>query len=194
MNLQEAVRKRFRRLGRHDNLPWGLVKSSRDGLADIFCDLGFTEGVEVGTRAGAYSKVLCKKNPNLHLTCVDPWMAYSRLKQDRQDAFFREAVENLKDHNVTILRKTSMDGLNKFKDGSLDFVYIDGNHEFDFACQDIICWSHKVKKGGVIAVHDYYHFYRAGVVQAVDAYTSAHKIDPWYVTREREPTAYWEKP
>ena len=36
------------------------------------------------------------------------------------------------------------------------FVYIDGNHKFDFICPDIIYWSKKVKHGGIVAVHDFY--------------------------------------
>jgi hypothetical protein len=32
------------------------------------------------------------------------------------------------------------------------------------------------------------------VVDAVNAYIHAKHIDPWYVTKEVEPTAYWVKP
>ena len=34
---------------------------------------------------------------------------------------------------------------------------------------------------------------RVLVVQAVDAYTHCHSIRPWYVTREKEPCAFWVK-
>ena len=87
-----------------------------------------------------------------------------------------------------------MDALPEFADGSLDFVHIDGNHEFDFCCPDIIYWSQKVKSGGMILVHDYIEFHRAGVVDAVRAYVHCHHIDPWYVTRDRLPTAFWKVP
>jgi len=194
MKLHDAIRKKFRFLGRTDNLPWSAPRSSRNGLAELFFELGFNKGVEIGVRAGAYSMVLCKANPNIDLTCVDPWIAYGRLNQARQDEFFKEAVKNLTPFNVKILKKTSMKALSDFEDESLDFVFIDGNHEFDYCCPDIIFWSQKVKQGGIVAVHDYYNFHWAGVVQAIDAYTRSHHIDPWYVTRDREATAFWGKP
>lgn len=176
-----------------DNLPWCARRGNRVDLAEVFFEAGFTEGVEIGTRVGRYAEALCKVNPKLHLTCVDPWKAYSGLRQDKQDEYYKQAIERLTPLNISILRKFSMDALANFEAGSLDFVFIDGNHTYDFAALDIIYWSYKIRKGGIMAVHDYYPFRWAGVVQAVNAYTSAHAIIPWYITREREPTAFWVK-
>jgi hypothetical protein len=39
-----------------------------------------------------------------------------------------------------------MDALNDFEDDSLDFVYIDGNHEFPYVAEDLFHWSKKVRK------------------------------------------------
>jgi pimeloyl-ACP methyl ester carboxylesterase len=77
--------------------------------------------------------------------------------------------------------------------GMDDFAFIDGDHTFEAAIQDIIHWSSKVKQGGMIAVHDYCAMRYSGVVFAVDAYTRSHHIDPWFVTRETLPTAFWLK-
>ena len=193
MRFHDLVKKKFRFLGRRDNLPLTCTRSNRNQLAEFFGEFGFNKGVEIGVRRGDYSVVLCKANPNIQLTCIDPWLAYSRLTQKKQDMFLTQATKNLAAFNARILEKTSMDALKEFEDNSLDFAYIDGHHGFDFCCPDIIFWAQKVRKGGVIAVHDYYSFYQAGVVNAVDAYTRSHHIDPWYVTRDREPTAFWAK-
>jgi hypothetical protein len=48
-----------------------------------------------------------------------------------------------------------------------------------------------VKPGGIVAVHDYDVWEGGDVTLAVNAYTHAHRIDPWYVTQELTPTAYW---
>lgn len=194
MQIHDLIRMKFRFRGRSDNLPWSSPRGTRETLAELFNELGFKQGVEVGTRWGSYAMVLCAKNPGLMLHCVDPWKSYSHLTQIRQDEIYAGAVKNLKPFNARILRMTSMEALEKFPDGSLDFVFIDGNHEFDHACPDIIFWAKKVKRGGIVAVHDYGHFHWAGVVEAVDAYTHCHHIDPWYCTREREPTAFWVNP
>jgi hypothetical protein len=42
-----------------------------------------------------------------------------------------------------------------FPDNSLDFVYIDANHAYQYVVQDIQLWYPKVKPGGYICGHDY---------------------------------------
>ena len=196
--MHEAIREKFRFARGEDNLPYlGTADprgSGRHRIAELIGEFGYKEGVEVGVRRGGSALAWLRPNPDLHLTCIDPWSARKRWGQAKQDEFYRLAIENLTPYNVDILKMTSMEALSKFVDGSLDFVHIDGNHEFDYCCPDIIFWSQKLRKGGMIAIHDYIHFHRAGVIKAVDAYTHTHHIDPWYVTRDRLPSAFWIKP
>lgn len=161
---------------------------------------GLNQGVEVGTRFGDFAKILLDANPNLNLTCVDPWEAYEmssgQRTQDWQDKSYQRALDLLVKPGtyggrVQFMRQYSMEAIKRFKDGCLDFVFIDGNHDFDFAMEDIIYWSRKVREGGIVAVHDYHPFCGSDVRFAVDAYTAGHDIRPWYVTREYEPTAFW---
>lgn len=193
--MLKAINKRFQfRSVRGDNLPWASPRGTRETLADLYCDLGYTRGAEIGTRIGSYSKVLCQRNSNLKLYCIDPYIAYGRLKQKTQDDYYEKAKRRLAEYDVHMMRTTSMDALEHFEDNSLDFIFIDGNHEFDFVMMDIICWAKKVKKGGIMSVHDYLNFYRAGIVKAVDAYTHCNRISPWFVTKEQLPTAFWVNP
>lgn len=191
--MQNILKKHFRLRGlRHDNLPHLCTPLRRDegrlGLARVLADLGVRNGVEIGVRVGRSAMAWLDNNPQLHLTLVDPWMG------ERHEKNWPKAIANMKGKNADVWRMTSMEAVVKFDDNSLDFVHIDGNHEFDFACEDIINWSRKLKSGGVIAVHDYLEFHKAGVVAAVQAYTHSHHIDPWFVTRDRLPTAFWQKP
>jgi len=79
----------------------------------------------------------------------------------------------------------------QIKDKSLDFVYIDGDHTFDFVIMDIILWFKKVKVGGVVAGHDFYPFRRAGVIPAVTTFTHEHFIYEWHITQESHPTWFF---
>ena len=180
---------------RLDNLPISLKRGGRRRLAEFLGKYGFNRGVEIGVQWGLYSKILCVANPNIELHSVDPWL-YSRRKgaKARAEQKFNKSITRLSLYNATVIRKKSMDALADFEDKSLDFVYIDGNHTFDYAVSDIIHWSHKVRKGGVIAAHDYYNFKNNGVMKAVEAYVHCHHIDPWYVTYEHVPTALWMNP
>lgn len=96
-----------------------------------------------------------------------------------------------------------MEAVKRFKNGSLDFVYIDANHSFNYVMQDLTEWSKKVRVGGIVSGDDYYHFRKAGVIEAVNAYTKAHSIkfnltDPYSdKIRDRgsqeQPCYYWVK-
>lgn len=54
---------------------------------------------------------------------------------------------------VTAMNLPSVEGAKQFADGSLDVVFIDGDH-YDVAA-DIAAWLPKVKRGGILAGHDY---------------------------------------
>ena len=194
-DIHKMIKKRLH-IREFDNLPYGSGRRyTRNNLAELYKELGFKRGAEIGVRRGRYSRILCNANPDLFLYCIDPWSGYSNKYTDqKQEKIYQEAVKNLKDLNVEIIRKSSMDALADLKNESLDFIFIDGNHQYDYVAPDIIYWSKKVKSGGVVSVHDYYSFGLSGVVEAVNGYVKSHHIDPWYVTKELEPTAYWVKP
>ena len=166
--------------------PMRVAGHDRRILIQKFGEKGLTEGAEIGVDRGRFSEFMFKMIPGLHLTCVDPWELHFR-GQSR----YESTVRRLAPHNATIIRKFSMDALSDVPDNSLDFVYIDANHTFDYVMQDIIEWSKKVKFGGVIAGHDYYRFRNAGVVAAVDVYTRMHGIEEWFVTDEKMPSFFW---
>jgi hypothetical protein len=172
---------------------WYAARQDRTHLPIVFKELGFSAGVEIGTQRGLYAEVLCKGHPGLHLTCVDPWHG-GRKSREQFERNYHLAVERLAPYHVTILRKTSLEAVADVPDRSIDFVYIDGNHEFNLVCPDIIFWSQKVKSGGIVACHDYSNWHEVGVMQAVDAYTFCNGIGPKYVTQELEPTAFWVNP
>ena len=86
-----------------------------------------------------------------------------------------------------------MEAVPKFEDNSLDFVHIDGDHSFDYVMMDIIEWSKKLKEGGVMACHDFHVGRKFGIIEAVRSYTSCHRIVPWFVVEDPQPTAFWQK-
>lgn len=205
MNFQEALNKyfKFRNDPGQDNLPilaTGKYKYGtpgdygRNAIARVIGALEFTEGVEIGTFMGSSAIMWCKANPKLHLKCIDPYAPYRARPSKRvQDANYARACRKLEPYNADIIRVASMEVVDEFADGSLDFINIDGDHCFDACAMDIIRWVPKVKVGGLVVIHDYCVFERAGTMHAIDSYTSCHRIDPWYVTRDVLPTAFWQR-
>ena len=141
----------------------------RDTLASILPELGFRRGVEIGVKEGLYSEVLCRENPQMELFGVDPWLTFMTCKtpveggretwcsQENCDKYYGETKERLsKFPNYTIIRKSSMDAVKDFEDESLDFVYIDGNHDYSYVTEDITEWLKKLRKGGIMSGHDFF--------------------------------------
>jgi len=160
----------------------------------------------------AKAEKFCKAG--LKVYGIDPWMSFkgqgrTQEVQYTQDGYYEDAKKILIPYkNCTIIRKTSMDALEYFEDGSLDWVYLDGDHNFRHAAADIYEWAKKVRSGGVVSGHDYFNtpsFARnvvcnVGIV--VDAYTKAFDIENWYIykpdkpkdTNDRYHSWMWVKP
>jgi len=192
--------------------PIAIPNVNRKDLAKLFRRLNFRAGAEIGVESGVYSRDLCKCNPRAKIYLVDSWKAYrgyrDHVNQAKMDVFYGEVQKRLGEFdNYEIVRKFSMDAVKDFKDESLDFVYIDGNHRFEFVVQDIGFWSRKVKRGGIVSGHDYIR--RAEptgthVVQAVQGYTYCYGIKPWFLLgsqakvpgeiRDDSRSWFWVKP
>lgn len=161
----------------------------RKRLMIHYAEAGYTRGAEVGVDRGRFSEYMLQVNPDLQLLCVDPW----RWKL-RGESRYKSTVERLEPYGrATIIRQDSYHAVMDVPDESLDYVYIDGNHTFDFIMTDLIWWSYKVRPGGVVSGHDYYRFRGGGVVPAVDVYTQQHGITEWFLTDERTPSFFWLK-
>lgn len=165
------------------------VPAGRADLSRLFASLGFAEGAEIGVWKGKWSARLCRDNPVLHMRCVDRWTQYdaygdSRNRQDALTAAYEEAVRALAPYHCTILRMDSIDAAQTVPDGALDFVYIDANHGEAFVRRDLAAWAPKVRRGGVMAGHDYIWRSERPHIQvkaAVDRYVREHDIAPWFV-------------
>jgi predicted O-methyltransferase YrrM len=62
-----------------------------------------------------------------------------------------------------------------FEDEYFELVFIDADHSEESVSRDIVVWLPKVKRGGVIAGHDYGSRNWPGVKRAVDRCFSAHQ-------------------
>jgi predicted O-methyltransferase YrrM len=166
-----------------------IVRKGRDRLGELFRRLGHTTGAELGVHNGRFSLELCKAIPNLHLYCIDWWKRYGGFSQAGMDARYEESCRILEPYNTTIIRDTTFNAVNQFENGQLDFIYIDAGHSFDECSLDLILWSKKVKRGGIIALHDYH--LTGDVAAAVEAYVRGHRVEMWFKTQEKYPSVFW---
>lgn len=163
---------------------------------------GCKVGAEIGVLKGEFSERLCSTVPGLRLYCVDPYTPYMDgrsawgMSQATHDANYQEATTRLSPYSATFILKPSLEASLCIPDSSLDFVYIDGDHSYDAVMLDLIVWSRKVRRGGIVAGHDYMATIRGcDVLGAVHDYANAHNlISRAYYTGDRWPSFWWEKP
>ena len=122
--------------------------------------------VEIGTCFGAFSEFLLRSNIQCRLTTIDPYRkfpaeeyrdALNDYSQEQCDQKYLHVYGKLNQKygdRVRMLRSMSVDASKIFNDNSLDFVYIDGNHEYRAVVKDITAWLPKVKKGGILGGDD----------------------------------------
>jgi len=171
---------------------------TRFDLPEFFKEQGYKVGAEIGVWQGEFTEILLQSGSKVY--AIDPWVTYDDCDYYGQKSggsleFAYEAARERLDpySDCTIIRKFSMDALEDFKDGSLDWVYLDGNHSFAYVANDIYHWTKKVREGGVISGHDYIHIVSrkdplmCTVKNVVDAYTRAARIPKWYVLGEKYP-------
>ena len=111
--------------------------------------------VEIGVYAGALSHLLAETSALEHLYIVDPWI-WEKFGPGHMDKIARK-VEKWADSTstVTVLRMGSLEAVEKFDDGSIDFIHIDQRHGYERIKSDIRAWWRKLRIGGMISGDNY---------------------------------------
>lgn len=120
--------------------------------------------VEIGSYCGSGTLIINEIFTNSKIYCVDGWEKYiescSVYDIEKQGIELQEA-ENLFDQrtknipNIIKNKRFSLEFVNDVENNSVDLIYIDGNHDYEFVKNDLIAWLPKIKLGGVIGGHDW---------------------------------------
>ncbi|MFA5990491.1 MAG: class I SAM-dependent methyltransferase [Sphingomonas sp.] len=183
--------------------PYWIPNVNRADLPEFFKSLGFKKGVEIGVSWAQNIIGYCEAGFEIY--GVDPWDAHTDEDEFRKlvsidgkygstvDGVYRLAKERTEKYpNCKLMKMTSIEALDYFPDRSLDFVYIDANHSFGYVAMDLMKWNRKVKKGGIIAGHDYFsHNPRTqrqlrGIGNIVEAFAKTYDFKDWYVLGSKE--------
>lgn len=122
---------------------------------------------EIGVWKGGFSEKILDVTAPRRLHLIDPWEFQEEFSermyggsvaksQADMDAIFEEVRARLGAlENVDLNRGRSEDVLAGFPDGYFDWVYIDGNHYYEYVLRDLELCHVKVKPGGIVAGDDY---------------------------------------
>lgn len=122
-----------------------------------------TIGAEIGAARGRTTQQLLKNCLNLKLIVVDLWgtvpesvgggRMYHTWDFPRTKKIFENRTNSFK-HRMNILKGISWEMADKVDNNSLDFIFIDADHEYQSVINDIRAWTPKLKDGGFITGHD----------------------------------------
>src|SRR5262249_3794937 len=125
--------------------------------------------VEIGAYLGRSTSYLAaaiqRARKRIRVYVVDLWDGWF-WNDDRQAVPMNEGsdvfwhfMRNMRrqglDEVLCPLKMSSEKAALLFEDGSVDFVFVDGDHGYEAVKRDLAAWFPKVKAGGVLAGHDY---------------------------------------
>lgn len=147
-------------------------------------------GAEIGICGGEHALSLLKTLKIDKLFLIDPYEMYETYVKGEGKNYgetqlplsdtYIQAQNLLKpfEDKIKWVKKLSDDAVKDIHD-SLDFVYVDGNHDYEFVKNDIENYYPLLKKGGVIGGHDFYNGFaktHSGVVTAVTQFSVSKNI------------------
>ena len=145
--------------------------------------------LEIGVHEGKFSELLLNKFQPQKMYLVDPWIYESdfiykkalyggnfsslegqKILDDRYEKVKLKFKKQIKSGQIILIRKRSEEVFKLFEDNFFDFIYIDGNHTFEYVKADIANSLKKIKDEGVIICDDYGNigWWEDGVSKAVN--------------------------
>jgi hypothetical protein len=138
-----------------------VVKNAKDG--HHFVEIGAWYG-----QSTAFLAVeIINSNKKIKFDVVDTWKGSEQMYDPTNPAYDKTLIEKgtiypqfIENMNPVIsfinpIEKDSVDASSLYDDKSLDFVFIDAEHKYEYVIKDIESWLPKVKPGGIISGHDY---------------------------------------
>ena len=115
------------------------------------CDVA----LEVGVCAGDNAAVMLEKLQPRRIYLVDNWHTQYNPKVMEWMATCCKRFEN--DNRVIIIKANSMWADELIQPESVDYLYIDGAHDYDSVLADIRAWWKVLEPNGVLSGHDFNH-------------------------------------
>lgn len=160
--------------------------------------------VEVGSwkgRSAAFMGVeIANSGKDIEFVCVDPWTDGGPDLKDNEFgasvvdadlyAMFLKNTEPVADY-IRPMRMMSLAAVKFFADESIDFLMLDGDHNYPMVKHEIEAYLPKMKKGGTISGDD---FMWPGVSQSVNETLGHNHVGVRHVKRDRNyklSASYW---
>ena len=152
-------------------------------------DGGGLIGVEIGVAGGEHALSLLQSLDIKKIYLIDPYEHYPEyyegklhygVEQSELELMEKLAKELLSEYSDKIvwIKEKSAVAINLIKE-KVDFVYIDGNHQYEYILEDIDSYYPIIKQLGVLGGHDYYNGFQRehdSVVNVVNSFVIRNKL------------------
>ena len=125
-------------------------------------------GVEIGVAAGENANTILSFLNIEKIYLIDPYVGRPDMMLEVKNYLKKFGKK------IVFITKNSLEAVGDIPD-NLDFIYIDGNHDYEFIKDDIRLYYDKVRSGGVFGGHDFSPDY-PGVIQAVEELAQEKKL------------------
>lgn len=138
---------------------------------------------EIGVFFGKNALEINKNLKVKRLYLIDPYMKYEEYKEDTAYNNLKEARKNAHKinhfRNVIWIEEYSSEAIKKINE-KIDFLYVDGNHEYEYVKKDLELYWPKINKGGIISGHDIQY---QGVSKALIEFANKNKLEIFFGDR-----------
>jgi predicted O-methyltransferase YrrM len=153
-------------------IQWEGKANRKHFLRHLIEKNNFKTMAEVGVRDGRTTFHLLDHCPELTIYAID-----MSIKE-----FYNKEVANRYKNRLIAIEATSELAADQIADNSLDLVFIDANHSYDYVKKDIIKYTPKLKENGLLTGHDIDY---PGVNRAVNEMIKQYDVGPNYVWIEK---------
>ena len=106
----------------------------------------------------------------------------------RQDPYSKKAVEDLLKkykNNFSLIKGNSNEILKKIDMSKIDYVFLDGGHDYSTVINDLNCCKEVIENNGTVLCDDYDLSYAPGVRKAIDEFTSKYHFKCSIICNDR---------
>lgn len=136
--------------------------------------------IELGSMHGRSAFTMSVSSPSSKIFCLDYWGGWMSRTEDNIER--PNSIELFKSYtadliNVTPVQLTHDGKTEPIWEEPVDMVFIDTSHTNPDDWNCIEFWLPKIKKGGIICGHDYYHKGNSEIIHYPDVVENARRLE-----------------
>lgn len=115
--------------------------------------------IEIGCHMGESTMMIASTDIFKTIYAIDPYKGeekFNKIEGHSWEDIKKEFFINTRHFdNIKLIEDYSYNVVDNFEDKSIDFIYIDGEHDYESVKKDIELYLPKLKDSGIIGGHDF---------------------------------------